>query len=123
MIKKGLMVILVLLGVLFWLVCPVKAADTVKVGLVSVLSGPFATIGNGEAWSAEMAVNDFGTLLGKKIEFIKRDHAYNPGIANEKAKELYEKEKVDVIVACPNSAAALAIAQQDRKSTRLNSSH
>jgi branched-chain amino acid transport system substrate-binding protein len=112
MIKKGSMVILVLLGVLFWLVCPVKAADTVKVGVVTVLSGPLATIGNGEAWSAEMAVNDFGTVLGKKIEFIKRDHAYNPGVANEKAKELYEKEKVDVIVTCPNSAAALAIAQQ-----------
>lgn len=110
--KKMAKFIIVLCGVLFWLVFPVRAADTVKVGVVSVLSGPLATIGNGEAWSAEMAVNDFGTVLGKKIELVKRDHAYNPGVANEKAKELYEKEKVDMIVACPNSAAALAIAQQ-----------
>ncbi len=110
--KKMAGFIIVLCGVLFWLVFPVRAADTVKVGVVSVLSGPLATIGNGEAWSAEMAVNDFGTVLGKKIELVKRDHAYNPGVANEKAKELYEKEKVDMIVACPNSAAALAIAQQ-----------
>lgn len=110
--KKMAEFIIVLCGVLFWLVFPVRAADTVKVGVVSVLSGPLATIGNGEAWSADMAVNDFGTVLGKKIELVKRDHAYNPGVANEKAKELYEKEKVDMIVACPNSAAALAIAQQ-----------
>lgn len=112
MIKRSLILTIVLIGVLLWVVCPANAADTVKVGVVSVLSGPLAVIGNGEAWSAEMAVNDFGTVLGKKIELVTRDHAYNPGIANEKAKELYEKEKVDVIIACPNSAAALAVAQQ-----------
>ncbi len=93
---------------------PAFSADTVKVGLVSVLSGPLAVIGNGEKWSAEMAIEDYGTVLGKKIELIARDHAYNPGVANEKAKELYEKEDVDVIVACPNSAAALAVAEQAR---------
>ena len=112
MFKRYSMVAIVLATVLFWATCPAKAADTVKVGLISVLSGPLAVIGNGEKWSAEMAVNDFGKVLGKKIELVARDHAYNPGIANEKAKELYEKEKVDVIIACPNSAAALAVAQQ-----------
>jgi branched-chain amino acid transport system substrate-binding protein len=112
MIKRGLMGLVILIGFLFWLIFPANAADTVRVGVISVLSGPLATIGNGEAWSAEMAVNDYGTVLGKKIELVVRDHAYNPGIANEKAKELYEKEKVDMIVACPNSAAGLAVAQQ-----------
>jgi branched-chain amino acid transport system substrate-binding protein len=112
MIKRCWMVTFVVMALLFLLVCPAKSADTVKVGVISVLSGPLATIGNGEAWSAEMAVNDFGTVLGKKIELVKRDHAYNPGVANEKAKELYEKENVDVIIAVPNSACALAVAQQ-----------
>ncbi|MFH1034791.1 MAG: ABC transporter substrate-binding protein [Pseudomonadota bacterium] len=88
------------------------AADPVRVGVISVLSGPVAVIGNGEKWGAEMAVEDFKGLPDRKIELIVRDHAYNPGVANEKAKELYEKEKVDVIIACPNSAAALAVAQQ-----------
>jgi branched-chain amino acid transport system substrate-binding protein len=91
---------------------PAAASDTVKVGIVSVLSGPLAVIGNGEKWGAEMAVADFEGIKGKKIELVVRDHAYNPGVANEKAKELYEKEKVDAIIACPNSAAALAVAQQ-----------
>ncbi len=112
MSKRFLLVTFLVMGLLSWWVCSAKAADTVKVGVVSVLSGPLATIGNGEAWSAEMAVEDYGSVLGKKIELIKRDHAYNPGIANEKAKELYEKENVDVIIAVPNSACALAVAQQ-----------
>ena len=110
--KRYSAVLVVLVVAVFCIASLAKAADTVKVGLISVLSGPLAVIGNGEAWSAEMAVKDFGTVLGKKIEFVTRDHAYNPGLANEKAKELYEKENVDVIVACPNSAAALAVAQQ-----------
>ena len=86
--------------------------DAVKIGVLSVLSGPLAVIGNGEKWAAEMAIEDYGPILGKKAELISKDHAYNPGIANEKAKELYEKYDVDVIVACPNSAAALAVAKQ-----------
>ena len=112
MIKRCSVVLVVVVVALFCIASFAKAADTVKVGLISVLSGPLAVIGNGEAWSADMAVKDYGTVLGKKIEFVTRDHAYNPGLANEKAKELYEKENVDVIVACPNSAAGLAVAQQ-----------
>lgn len=109
--KSWLMFFLLLIG---WMVGSpaAQAGDTVKIGVVSVLSGPLAVIGNGEAWSAEMAIKDFGDVLGKKVELITRDHAFNAGLANEKAKELYEKENVDVIIACPNSAAALAVAQQ-----------
>ncbi len=113
MVKKICVLSWILVGFLVCATTPVRADDDpVKIGVISVLSGPLAVIGNGEAWSAEMAVKDFGTVLGKKIELFTRDHAYNPGVANEKAKELYEKEDVDVIIACPNSAAALAVAQQ-----------
>jgi branched-chain amino acid transport system substrate-binding protein len=114
MLKKILTGIVFVSVFLLMAVGAVQAADTVKVGVISVLSGPLAVIGNGEKWSAEMAIEDYGTVLGKKIELISRDHAYNPGIANERAKELYQKEKVDVIIACPNSAAALAVAEQAR---------
>ncbi|WP_161626637.1 ABC transporter substrate-binding protein [Desulfatiglans anilini] len=113
--SKKFLVSVVTFGLFYCLtVFQALAADTVKVGVISVLSGPLAVIGNGEKWSAEMAIEDYGTVLGKKIELVSRDHAYNPGVANEKAKELYEKENVDVIIACPNSAAALAVAEQAR---------
>jgi branched-chain amino acid transport system substrate-binding protein len=112
MIKRGFIVFVLLMGVLSWLVCPAGAADTVKIGVITVLSGGQANNGIVDLRSAQMAARDYGTVLGKKVEVIERDHAYNAGIANEKAKELYEKENVDVIVACPNSGAALAVAEQ-----------
>lgn len=105
---------LVVLSFIAWMaMCSAGLAkDTVKIGVISVLSGPLAVIGNGEAWSAEMAIKDYGDVLGRKVELVTRDHAFNAGVANEKAKELYQKENVDVIIACPNSGAALAVAQQ-----------
>lgn len=116
---KVLVTAVMLAAALLMVSGPAVAAKVVKVGIVSVLSGPVAVIGNGEKWAAEMAVADFEGIEGTKIELVVRDHAYNPGVANEKAKELYEKEKVDVIIACPNSAAALAVAQQAKLHKKL----
>lgn len=95
------------------------AKEPVKVGIISVLSGPLAIIGKGEADAAKMAVEEYGNVLGEKVELIIKDHAYSPGLAVERAKELYEKDKVDVIIACPNSAAALGVSDQAFKNKRL----
>lgn len=112
MSKKRYCSFLCVLACFFLFIGSATASEPVKVGVISVLSGPLAVIGNGEARSAEMAVNDYGTVLGRKIELVVRDHAYDPGQANERAKELYQREKVDVIIACPHSGAALAVANQ-----------
>jgi branched-chain amino acid transport system substrate-binding protein len=119
MLGRKLTLVLMLMAAIMMTAGPAAAGDTVKVGVLSVLSGPLAVIGNGEKWAAEMAVADFVAAEGMKVELVARDHAYNPGVANEKAKELYEKEKVDMIVACPNSAAALAVAQQALRHKKL----
>jgi branched-chain amino acid transport system substrate-binding protein len=112
MMNRGLKVSVILIGIVFGLVFSAGAADTVKIGVITVLSGGQANNGLVDLRSAQMAAKDYGTVLGKNIEVIGRDHAYNAGVANEKAKELYEKENVDVITACPNSGAALAVAEQ-----------
>jgi branched-chain amino acid transport system substrate-binding protein len=85
--------------------------EAVKLGIISALSGPIQT-DPGAIHGAQMAVDEFGPIFGKKVELIVKDHAYNPGLANERAKELLEKDKVDGIVGCPNSAAAMAVSDQ-----------
>jgi len=96
-----------------------SGAEQVKIGLITVLSGPLAPIGKSEENAALMAVEEFGPVLGQKVRFIPRDHQYNPGLANERAKELYEKEKVDAIVAVSNSAAALAVSDQAERYKKI----
>jgi branched-chain amino acid transport system substrate-binding protein len=111
--------VLLPLAVLFLFASGSWAADPVRVGFVSVLSGPLAPIGSSELNATKMAVEDFGPVLGQKVELYSKDHNYNPGLANERAKELYEKDKVDVIVGCSNSAAALAVSDQAARHKRL----
>lgn len=113
---KKLLLALVLLTAM---VSVTFAADPVRVGFISVLSGPLATIGMSELNATKMAVEDFGAVLGAKVELYPKDHSYNPGLANERAKELYEKDKVDVIVACSNSAAALAVSDQAARHKKI----
>jgi len=95
------------------IVSSAKAADPVKVSVLTDMSGPYAGITATNVEAAKMAIKDFGgKLLGQDILFVYRDHQCKPGLANQKAKELYEKQKVDVIFDCPNSAAALAVSKQ-----------
>lgn len=114
--KKYVLFVLILL---FFSVSTIYAQETVKIGFISVLSGPQAPNGIQEMNAAKMAVEDFGTVLGKKVELYVKDHQYNPGLANERSKELYEKDKVDVIVAVSNSAAALAVSDQAERHKKL----
>ncbi len=83
------------------------------------MSGPLAPIGQSELNATKMAVEDAGLVLGQKPEVYAKDHQYNPGLANERAKELYEKDKADVIVGCSNSAAALAVSDQAARHQRI----
>ena len=70
-------------------------------GVLSVLSGPMAVLGASDVNGAKLAVEEYGPVLGQKVEIVIADHGYNPGMAVTKAKELYEGEKVDVIVCLP----------------------
>ena len=109
----------VALGVFFLMTAAASGADPVRVGFISVLSGPQAPNGQSELNATRMAVEDAGVVLGQKVELYSKDHQYNPGLANERAKELYEKDKTDVIVGCSNSAAALAVSDQAARHQRI----
>jgi branched-chain amino acid transport system substrate-binding protein len=96
------------------------AADPVKVAILTDLSGPYSGFAIPNVDAAKMAIKDFGgKLLGQDIEFFARDHQSKADIGNQKGKELYEKEKVDAIFDCPNSAAALAVSNQALKNKKL----
>ena len=131
----GVMVVLLMaLGISTLTVSPAVAADPVKIAVITDMSGPYAGITATNVDAAMMAIKDFGgKLLGQDIEFVYRDHQCKPDVANQKAKEVYEKEKVDAIFDVPNSAAGLAVSNQARihkklffamgsGTTRLNSS-
>ncbi|WP_243647296.1 urea ABC transporter substrate-binding protein [Aestuariirhabdus litorea] len=78
----------------------VLAAETIKVGVLHSLSGTMAISETTLKDTMEMLVADQnakGGLLGKQLEAVVVDPASNWPLFAEKARELIEKEKVDVI--------------------------
>ncbi|MEW6113616.1 MAG: ABC transporter substrate-binding protein [Thermodesulfobacteriota bacterium] len=99
---------------------PPGSAEPVKISILTDMSGPYAGITASNVEAVKMAIEDFGgKALGEPIEFIYRDHMCKPDVANQKAKELYEKELVDVIFDVPNSAAGLAVSNQAKLHKKL----
>jgi urea transport system substrate-binding protein len=77
-----------------------NAADTIKVGVLHSLSGTMAISETTLKDTVLMLVeeqNKKGGLLGKQLEAVVVDPASNWPLCAEKARELIEKEKVDVV--------------------------
>jgi branched-chain amino acid transport system substrate-binding protein len=89
------------------------SGDTVKIGFISDLSGTYSDVdGNGGAEAIKMAIADFGGMVnGKKIEFVSADHQNKADIASSKAREWFDQQGVDMLIAGTNSGTSLAMAK------------
>jgi branched-chain amino acid transport system substrate-binding protein len=91
---------------------PAWAQDTIKVGLVLPLSGPFADYGMQIGNGAKLYMATHGDIVaGKKIELIvKDDTGIAPELTKRLAQELVMNSHVDVLAGFGMSPGALATA-------------
>jgi branched-chain amino acid transport system substrate-binding protein len=94
---------------------PATADDTIKVGLILELSGPFASQARQIANGAKAYVKANGdTIAGKKVELIFKDTGGPaPDVARRLAQELVTRDKVQFLggfVLTPNALAVAPIA-------------
>ncbi|WP_084305826.1 ABC transporter substrate-binding protein [Bradyrhizobium sp. ARR65] len=91
---------------------PLRAEDTIKVGLVAALSGQSAKSGEAVTRGLEVAIGEInaaGGVLGKKIELVRRDDESNPAKGVLAARELVQKEKVVAFFGGIDTPVSLAI--------------
>jgi urea transport system substrate-binding protein len=89
-----------------------QAADTIKVGILHSLSGTMAISETTLKDAMLMLIADQnakGGLLGKKIEAVVVDPASNWPLFSEKARELLQKDKVDVVFGCWTSVSRKSV--------------
>lgn len=89
-----------------------QAAETIKVGVLHSLSGTMAISETTLKDTMLMLIdeqNKKGGLLGKKLEAVVVDPASNWPLFAEKARELIEKEKVDVTFGCWTSVSRKSV--------------
>jgi urea transport system substrate-binding protein len=89
-----------------------QAADTIKVGVLHSLSGTMAISETTLKDTVLMLVdeqNKKGGLLGKQLEAVVVDPASNWPLFAEKARELLQKDKVDVVFGCWTSVSRKSV--------------
>lgn len=97
-------------------------ADTVRVGVLTPMSGPFADYGQQFSQAIEAYQRQHGTSVnGDEIEFIYKDlSGPNPARARSLAQELIVRDKVDYLagfVFTPNALAVAPLINQARVPT------
>src|SRR5881398_2535587 len=96
------------------------AQQTIKIGMINVLSGQFADAGIQLDNGAKTYMKMHGdTVAGKKIEIIRRDvGGPNPDVAKRHAQELIVRDKVDLLAGfllTPNALAAGDVSAEAKK--------
>ncbi|TWC62847.1 ABC transporter substrate-binding protein [Herbaspirillum sp. SJZ099] len=100
---------------------PALAADPIKIGLVTALSGQSAQAGEALTRGMSIAIDEInakgGLLGGRKLELVRRDDEGNPAKGVVAARELIFKEKVAVLFGgldTPVSMAIVPIVNQEK---------
>lgn len=98
------------------------AADPIKIGVLTPLSGTYTVIGQQVKWGLELAakeINAAGGVLGRQITLTYEDSEANPATATQKAEKLFQVEKVDFLTGTVSSGATLAVGQVAERNDRL----
>ena len=78
-----------------------QAAEPVRIGITTILSGPTADRGQSEQYGAQLALNRInaaGGVLGRPVEIYYADNACKPAIGVPATKRLIEEEHVPVVI-------------------------
>ncbi len=87
-------------------------ANTLKIGMQSILSGPIALLGTSSRNSLMMEqdrINAAGGFLGRQIEFVFRDSKGQPQEAARIARELVNTAGCELLVDAEASSASFAV--------------
>ena len=120
-LRRRVVALAAALGGAAFLSAPVFAAEPIKIGLVTALSGQSALAGEAITRGLTVAIDEInakgGLLGGRKVELVRRDDEGNPAKGVVAARELIFKEKVAVIFGgldTPVSMAIVPIANQEK---------
>jgi branched-chain amino acid transport system substrate-binding protein len=97
------------------------SGDTVKIGVLTDMSGLYADYGGpGAVAAAKLAVQDFGgKMFGKNIEVVNADHQNKPDIAKNVTQQWFDRDGVDMTVENLNSAVALTVQALGKEKNKI----
>lgn len=92
---------------------PCFSQTTVKLGVITDLSGPYADLsGEGSVIGTRLAVEEF--KAGNKdlnVEVVSADHQNKPDVASAIVRKWFDQDGVDAVIDIASSGVALAVSQ------------
>jgi branched-chain amino acid transport system substrate-binding protein len=109
------------LGALPWRSARAQAANTIKLGVLTDLSGTYREIsGPGSVAAVRQAVQDSGIAArGINVEVLQADHQNKPDVGSTVTRQWIDRDGVDVIVDVPTSSVALAVNGITREKNKI----
>ncbi len=90
-------------------VAPAQAED-IKIGVISILEGAFASLGQDGIRGAELAVKEAGGVVdGQSIDVITMSSDASPDSAVNAARKLIEQDNVDILVGPLSGSEGIAL--------------
>jgi branched-chain amino acid transport system substrate-binding protein len=87
-----------------------QAQETIKIGVLATLEGPFAAGGQDGMRGADLAVKQRnGMIAGKKIELLKASSDAKPDVAVNATRKLVEQDKVQIMVGPLSGSEGIAV--------------
>src|SRR5512134_3240188 len=92
-----------------------SAQETIKIGLLATLEGPFAAGGADGMRGAELALKQRnGMAGGKKIVLVKASSDAKPDVAVNATRKLVEQDKVDIMVGPLSGGEGIAVKEYSK---------
>lgn len=87
-----------------------SAQDTIRIGGLATLDGPFAVLGQEAFRAMQLAFEEAGNEVnGKKIVWVRESSDGRPDVALTKARKLIEQDKVDILIGPVSGGEGLAV--------------
>ena len=96
-----------------------QAANTVRVGVLTDLSGTFRDLNGPNTIAAtRLALQEFGQR-GFNVEMVTADHQNRPDVGVNLARQWVDRDNVDVVTSLASSAVALAVSELAREKNKV----
>jgi branched-chain amino acid transport system substrate-binding protein len=83
----------------------------VKIGLVLPYRGVWAQLSDPMEKGFQLAIDEYGPSLGRKVEIVKADDELNPSVAVQRFNKLVSSDQVDIIAGVIGSNVAIALSE------------
>jgi branched-chain amino acid transport system substrate-binding protein len=96
--------------------------NVVRIGVLTDMSASYSDLsGSGAVLATQMAIDDFVAKEKPsfKIEMVSADHQNKGDISSNKAREWFEKDKVDVVTELVTTSTALAVMKIAKEKNRI----